>query len=238
MQTISLQTTQFIKEAFSTLDNMDALRRLPRHYRHLSRLWYRDIPASVSECANLILELEDVFNKIIIEDTIDIQYSDEINNRYPIIHENIEAIPIYKEAIILERHSPIVSPKQIPSLLHFLKIPSYKEGLEVENHNFGYHFHYGKVKSNSIIRTNILFTFDSSEQTSRKSKKKSLERPILYVENHAEGKNKIIDVDTIVNNKRLPIYLVCIDSGEKRGLENFKRPSKKAKIFYSDQLLA
>ncbi|WP_449404783.1 hypothetical protein [Klebsiella grimontii] len=144
----------------------------------------------------------------------------------PLYHDVIDIIPIYKDAILLEDHKLLVSQKSIPNICYLLQIPSTKEGVEVENHNFGYHFHYCKVKKRTIERTNLLFTFDP---TFKKTNKKT--KPDLFGEYHAEGKNKKIDMETIGNNKRYPIYLVCHDAGQKKGLNNFKAPSNKSKLF-------
>ncbi|HDK6649101.1 TPA: hypothetical protein MXC98_000050 [Klebsiella variicola] len=144
----------------------------------------------------------------------------------PFYHDIIDIIPIYKDAILLEDHKPLVPQEAIPNICHLLKIPGTKEGVEVENHNFGYHFHYCKVKKRTIERTNLLLTFDP---TFKKTNKKP--RPDLFGEYHAEGKNMIIDMETIGGNKRYPIYLVCHDAGQKKGLSNFKAPSNKSKLF-------
>nr|WP_127645046.1 hypothetical protein [Pantoea agglomerans] len=56
-------------------------------------------------------------------------------------------------------------------------------------------------------------------------------KPALFGEYHAEGKNRIIDMETIGGNKRHPIYLVCHDAGQKKGLSDFKAPSNKSKLF-------
>jgi hypothetical protein len=114
-----------------------------------------------------------------------------------------------------------------------LQIPKSREGIDVENHNFGYHFHYGKIKSNELVRSNILLTFNPSYDLPKtKSKPKIEVKRALYSEYHGEGHTKHIDVATIGDNKRLPIYLVCLDAAQKRGFENFKRLKAEAQIFY------
>jgi hypothetical protein len=62
--------------------------------------------------------------------------------------------------------------------------------------------------------------------------------PPLLGEYHAEGKNKIINVEAIGNNKRLPIYTVCVLVAEKRGLANFKRPRNESFVFYDGENIA
>lgn len=56
-------------------------------------------------------------------------------------------------------------------------------------------------------------------------------RPRLFGEEHGEGHARSINVETIGNNKRYPIYLVCLEAGAKRGFKNFKMPGKKARLF-------
>jgi len=156
-----------------------------------------------------------------------------VDPRYPIFHETLEVFPIYKDAVALECHRPIVLPSQIPGLLYLLEIPGCSEGLDVEHHGFGYHFHYGKVKSQSIVRTNLLLTFNPQDQALPKPKKAPVRKPSLYSEQHAEGKTKSINFEAIGANKRLPIYLVCLSVTEKKAVKDFKVPGSKATVFHS-----
>ncbi|HCO8062916.1 hypothetical protein ACNAT0_22035 [Escherichia coli] len=144
----------------------------------------------------------------------------------PFYHDVIDITPIYSDAILLEEHKLLVPQESIPNICYLLQIPSTKEGVVVENHNFGYHFHYCKVKKRTLERTNLLLTFDPVFKKTNKKPK-----PDLFGEYHAEEKNKKIDMETIGDNKRYPIYLVCHDAGQKRGLSNFKTPSNKSKLF-------
>ncbi|MHB7176535.1 hypothetical protein ACYCKI_27975, partial [Klebsiella pneumoniae] len=144
----------------------------------------------------------------------------------PFYHDVIDITPIYSDAILLEEHKLLVPQESIPNICYLLQIPSTKEGVVVENHNFGYHFHYCKVKKRTLERTNLLLTFDPVFKKTNKKPK-----PDLFGEYHAEGKNKKIDMETIGDNKRYPIYLVCHDAGQKRGLSNFKTPSNNSKLF-------
>lgn len=142
-----------------------------------------------------------------------------------VCEEDLGIIPLYKEAISLSASRYIIKPEQIQNLLRFVGIPSTKSGIDVENHNFGYHFHYGRVKSGRLIRSTVLFTFNPDDEAVKQC-------PPLYSEYHAEGHSVHIDVDTIGVNKRRPIYLVCCDEANKRGIQNFKRLNKEARIFY------
>ncbi|MGR3918777.1 hypothetical protein LB410_09175 [Escherichia coli] len=78
----------------------------------------------------------------------------------PFYHDVIDITPIYSDAILLEEHKLLVPQESIPNICYLLQIPSTKEGVVVENHNFGYHFHYCKVKKRTLERTNLLLTFD------------------------------------------------------------------------------
>lgn len=240
MQTIATQTIQFIEQAIEALDNIGALNRtFFRHFypHYRNRWWTRDLRGSVEDCVNLILELERMASNSEQKEMQPFESVDLVDNRYPIFHDTVDVVPIYKDAIALECHRPLVLPKQIPRLLYLLNIPGYAEGMEVENHGFGYHFHYGKIKSKTIVRTNLLLTFDPQKSNALKSSKKGQsKKPLLYGEQHAEGKTKSIEMGSIGNNKRLPIYLVCLGAGEKRGLGNFKAPGTKAKIFHSGEV--
>lgn len=136
----------------------------------------------------------------------------------------ISTIPIYDDVLILSCFSHIIDPIKIPLILNFFQIPGTKTMVERENHNFGYHFHYGIVKSGKINRTNLLLTFDPQQPEDKKG--------ILYWEYHGDGHSKIIDVALMYENKRLPIFLVCHDNGKSIGFSNFKKLSNKSKEFY------
>lgn len=196
------------------------------------------MPDSIPECVSLVLELEGMASKRENGVMQGSELPHHVDNRYPIFHDTVDVVPIYKDAIALECHRPLVSPQQIPGLLYLLKIPGCSEAINVENHGFGYHFHYGKVKSQAVVRTNLLLTFHPQERALKKSKKGQQKQPPLYGEQHAEGKTRSIDMEAIGNNKRLPIYLVCLAAGEKRGLINFKTPGAKAKVFHDGEIAA
>lgn len=230
---LSSSTSEFLSLAAAALEYNGAQR--PGLF-NLDR-YFGNKMLTVDEARNRILELEERAKSYSdarsTEQANDIKHLDP---RFPIYSEVVEIISIYRDAISLERRRPVVKPSEIPSLLFLLRIPKCDDGLDLENHGFGYHFHYGKVdrKSRTVDRTNLLLTFDPKNELPKRRANAS--RPALYAEYHADGKCKRIDAETIGSNKRYPIYLVCLDKGEKRGLEHFKRPSKGCAIFYSGSL--
>lgn len=228
MQTVAPQTIKFIERVISALDKVDALDT--SFHRDFRYPWFCQTAAeSVLECTDLILELEDMAKKLVEHHSMQSsEPSHTVDARYPIFHEIVEVFPIYKDALALECHRPIVAPSQIPGLLSLLKIPGFKEGLDVENHGFGYHFHYGKVKSQLIVRTSLLLTFHPQDHALPEPKK-----PSLYGEQHAEGKSQPINVEAIGLNKRLPIYWICWSATQTRSLKDFKVPGNKATVFHS-----
>lgn len=224
----------FVRVHKSTIDVMNyVIDELTRHentvsLRHAFRRMYfdyRDDLVSFEELRGWIVDLDRVTER----------YQQNYPDRSPLFEhedeswlvceEDLEIIPLYKEAISLSASRYIIKPEQIRNLLRFVGIPTTKSGVDIENHNFGYHFHYGKVKSGRLIRSNILFTFNPNDEVAK-------QRPLLYSEYHAEGHSVHIDVDTIGDNKRRPVYLVCCDEASKRGIKNFKRLKKEARIFY------
>lgn len=141
-----------------------------------------------------------------------------------------EIIPIYDEALAVVSRQLIVPPSEIPHVLAFMGILNTNTGIDAENHDGkGYHFHYGKVKRNSLKRYDVLLTFDKRDVGQDK-------QPIpdipLHIEPHAAGKCVHIDASTIGHNRRLPIYLVCINAMKSRGLANFLTPSSNSWQFY------
>ena len=232
LQAVALSTIRFIERAVSALDKADALDpSFRRYFRYPS--WRHIEPESVHECTGLILELEEMAKKREHQPMQRTELPLAVDARYPIFRETLEVFPIYNEAIAHECHRPVVLPNQIPGLLYLLKIPGCSEGLDVEHHGFGYHFHYGKVKSQSIVRTSLLLTFNPHDQALPKPRKTPPKKLPLYSEQHAEGKSKPINVEAIGSNKRLPIYWVCVSATEKRAIKDFKVPGNKATVFHS-----
>jgi hypothetical protein len=237
MDFIPTQTRQFIQDSLKILSKSEDQKiyyRFGKFHFYEDWLLDKEYELPVERCKELIYRLEQSAK----EHHSQLQNTEEVteqgSDRYPIFHETLEVIPIYKEAVVLEHVKPLVRASEIPTLLYLLGIPSKREGLDIENHNFGFHFHYGKVKSNSIVRTNLLLTFDPIlEPTISKTLKEKVEPP-LFGEYHAEGKTKKIWIETIGTNKRKPIYLVCCNAAKNRGYENFKRPGASAQIFHKD----
>lgn len=135
--------------------------------------------------------------------------------------EIMETIPIYSDTLVLAQRSDLISWAEIPAIASLLRIPSTSNGVEIENHGRGLHFHYGTVKNHSLERYDLLLTFNSNLNA---------EPIVLYAENH--GKYRKIDIRTMYENKRRPIYDVCHGVLNKRGIANFRLPKKNAVDFY------
>nr|WP_314367713.1 hypothetical protein [uncultured Acinetobacter sp.] len=238
MHLLAPQTYLFIDQAIRTLDNEQAL---PRElYRNVYHPWWRkEYTLSAESARALILELEEAAAAKLHGDAPQLEVNiHEASERFPIVHDVVQVLPVFNQAIILECHRPLVRPSEVPSLLYLLRIPSCGEGMEIENHGFGYHFHYGKIKSDTIVRTNLLLTFDPENSNANRTGSQSRMGPPLFGEYHAEGKNKTINVEAIGNNKRLPIYTVCLLAADRRGLNNFKRPRKESFVFHGGKNIA
>jgi len=197
------------------------------------QLYRPESEISLDRARGIILDLERKARSLIGDKKFDVLQSEGLDPRFPVYSEVAEIIPIYRDAVSLECQRPLVKPSEIPGLLYLLKIPSHQEGLDVENHGFGYHFHYGRIRSGTLERTNLLLTFDPKNKPVKRQKQSDVFKPPLFSEYHAGGKCKSIDVETIGQNKRFPIYLVCLDAAAKRGFENFKRLSKESVVFLS-----
>ncbi|MFQ2198094.1 hypothetical protein ACK33S_09120 [Aeromonas hydrophila] len=221
MNAISNNTRRFIKAAYQAICTYEYNRPLYWDLYHFQHELFDN-----NDYINLILKLESHAERLVSNQELNFEFNDniDINEIYPTFYETISTTPIYSDVILLEKQSILVSPNNIMNLQYLLKIPNTQNGVDVENHNFGYHFHYGKVKSNTIKRTNILFTFNPINKPD--------DMP-LYYEYHASGKNIDICVETIGDNKRHPIYLTCKEKGQEIGFENFKRPAAKSDIFYN-----
>jgi hypothetical protein len=235
MQSLPNQTLRFINEALSTLNDSQVL---PSSLRRLSyRSWWRGQHLrNIQDARTLVLEFEDAAKRL-KPDLPELEVNTlNASERYPIICDVMQVLPLFNHATLLECHRPLVQPSEIPALLYLLKIPSCGEGMDIENHGFGYHFHYGKVKGESIVRTNLLLTFDPATSGAKRSCSENGLGPPLFGEYHAEGKNKKINMETFGLNKRLPIYTVCLQAGEKRGIAKFKRPRSDAVVFHAGVL--
>lgn len=237
MDYIPQETRQFVRHSMAILGKYDdpLVHYGYNEYNFYDGWWMdsgHDMPPDYYR--DLIYRLEESAK----EKQIDIQNGTENieqnTARYPFFHETVEVIPVYKDVISLERIQPLVEPSKIPTLLYLLSIPRHSEGLDIENHGHGYHFHYGKVKSNSIERTNLLLTFDPAEKPKVTNDIGTESNPCLFAESHAEGKTTKIRIETIGLNKRIPIYSVCLVAGKKRGYSNFKRPGSASSEFYKE----
>jgi len=143
--------------------------------------------------------------------------------------QEIDVVPIYQEAVVLVERLQILNPHQIQNFLSFMGIPKANTGVHPENHGNGYHFHYGKVMRDALVRYDVLLTFDKENI----DKDGSIIPDIpLYVEPHSAGKCIHIDASTIGHNRRLPVYLVCDKLMRKRGIQNFMSPSNNSWQFY------
>lgn len=223
---ISDSTRFFLEFAIYHLEDIQHRQLLRRQHRHFF-LGYKDGPIELDSLRSLILELNEASTKQEMpRQGYPLLSKLEVEN-WLLYEDDLEIIPLYKEAISVSAFSYIIEPERIPNLLAFVRIPRTRNAVDPENHSFGYHFHYGKIKSGALKRSNILFTFNPNNESSKNSK-----RPILYSEYHGEGHSVAFDVDTIGINKRKPIYLVCHDEAQKRGLTNFKRLKKEARAFY------
>ena len=160
--TLTQKTTEFLDRAIEELDKKQLL-NWPRRHRFHYPWKYRGNDISVEQAREFILELEAMAIKSEGRERSKMDYSNEVDPSYLVYSEIVEVAPIYKDAVSLEIHKPIVNPSQIPGLLYLLRIPGHHEGMDIENHNIGYHFHYGKIKSDTLIRTNLLLTFNPSD---------------------------------------------------------------------------
>lgn len=144
--------------------------------------------------------------------------------------EEQEVVPIYDEALALVLRKLIVPRSEIPHLLKFMGLPGGRTGVDVENHDGkGYHFHYGKVKSKSLRRFDVLLTFNKQDVG---QDREPIPNIPLHIDSHASGKCTHIDAATIGHNRRRPIYLVCVEAMKSRGLANFLIPSSTSWQFY------
>lgn len=197
---------------------------------------------SVEECRELILGMERQAEQIDLERFPLVSNHPEITRRilqwkFPFFHDIEEEYFVEGLNFFLERHHSIVLPSEIPQLLLILNVPKCRDGMELEDHGYGYHFHFGKVSGHRIERTNLLLTFDDSgEEPAQVDSARNVtsNRP-LYGETHAEGKNLVIHMDQIGMSKRPAIYGVCFKAAQHKGFNCFKRPGRKARVFYPEE---
>lgn len=141
--------------------------------------------------------------------------------------EEVKIVPIYDDAIAVMRYRPLITSEEIPNLLQFLGVSGSNYGIDKsEDHGFGFHFHFGKVKKNTLNRLNVVLTFDHTKPVPPKS-----HDPLFY-EEHGSGRYEHIDASTVGNNVRLPVYKICESEMRELGRDKFKIPSAKALRFY------
>ena len=171
-------------------NKLDSSNEIPfRHlyHRHRHRYWhvgFENEMIDLEELREWIIQLESIAKNHQFEKNDD--FINEQNN-WLVCEEDIKIIPLYKEAISVSALRYIIEEDKIPYLLKFINIPTAKTGLDIENHNFGYHFHYGKIKSGRLNRSNILLTFDPNNTEDDENN----DNPPLYSEYHGEGKCQV-----------------------------------------------
>ena len=142
-----------------------------------------------------------------------------------------EIYPIFNSAVSLEKYLSIIKPESVPHLCSFLKIieTSKNRGVELENHGvgdgFGFHFHYGRISKDKLERSNILLTYHPLDTKEGKD-------PDMFAEYHGKNTKHNWIIDAIGENKRSPIYSVCLPHSKKKGIENFRKKSADAKLFF------
>ncbi|WP_139832935.1 hypothetical protein [Pseudomonas sp. R45(2017)] len=137
-----------------------------------------------------------------------------------------EIIPIYDDYIALATQGWIIQPHHIPNIIDLICVPKSSNGLDIENHEFGYHFHYGKIQKDKLIRSDLLLTFKPTPEAGEQNPN----YPHLYAESHGSGYR--LNMEVIGNNKRKPIYLVCQQELTKKNRRDFKTPGSKSSVFY------
>lgn len=99
MQFVPPQTIRFIHEAVDALRASEGLGR--EAYERLEYHWWRRYDfESAEKCRNFILRLESLASQAVVEGA-KLEVSDTVSERYPVVHETVDVIPIYKDAIAL-----------------------------------------------------------------------------------------------------------------------------------------
>lgn len=97
-------------------------------------------------------------------------------------------------------------------------------GLENENHGFGYHLHYVSLKKQRAERTNLIFTFNPYEPEVR--------RPFLYSQHHHDSAHIQATPDRFGTRRRMAIYDSCTSVLSNIPKSEFLRLGKKSELFF------
>lgn len=219
------------QETLDLLEYLDARISPSRFHNVATRTWWyaeQDVPTR--ELAALRMRLLR-FNAVLAELHEDRRplYAEGDSARFDWLTylEECKIIPVYDDAVALMRQRPLVAPHEVENILRFISVPGSKYGIdEAENHGNGYHFHFGKVKSNALKRVNVVLTFDH-----RRSVPVNSHDP-LFAEEHGSGRYQQIDIATVGKNVRYPVYKICEQEMQTLGRQNFKNPAAKATLFY------
>ncbi len=143
----------------------------------------------------------------------------------------LDIIPIYSDGVALTTTGLIARPSEIPNIVQLIiSVPgNTSNGLDVEDHRFGYHFHFGNISGSKLHRTDLLLTFNPADHDANGDPKPNI---ALYSEKHGSGRYKSINEQTIGDNRRRPIYAVCHSEMVRKGVKTFLRPSLKSKVFF------
>ena len=121
----------------------------------------------------------------------------------------------------------LVSELRFPAIFRYLvAIPGDQGwGVERENHKFGYHIHYVRVKGKQERRTDALFVFNPTEPPVTTP-------PILYWEHHHEDAHVRVSPADFGQRRRQAIYDVCESFLASVQKKDFRRLSKKSARFH------
>lgn len=165
----------------------------------------------------------------------------ELNGNEPIFRgENVEdwlwltydqdfdIIPIYGDGVAVSQTNFIVRPREIPNIVSLIVVDK-KTGMDLDQHGFGYHFHFGHIRRNKLNRTDLLLTFDPADADSSGN---PVPTAPLHAEKHGKGRYTPINISTIGVSKRRPIYHVCHNEMVKKGIGHFRKPSTGSSVFF------
>ena len=217
-------------QTFHVIDYLYQLSYRDPYFHPFRRKFFREnyFDSNIEYIRHELKELNTFFAESdIARETRPLYTGEQISDWYWLTYDKtLEVIPIYEDGIALVQKELILPTNEISYLLSYIVIPGTKNGVDIDNHNHGYHFHYGKVTKNRLKRYDLLLSFNPSDKYPPTPPKTTP----LYSEKH--GGYKPIDVSTIGNNKRRPIYTVCESVMAKRGITNFKQPGSSALVFY------
>jgi len=136
---------------------------------------------------------------------------------------DMDVIPVHDHGLTVSTSKLIFRPEEVPNLVRFVTGKEPGDCIDLESHDFGYHFHFLNHTRRGYHKTDLLLTFDPADPASPDAP--------LHAEKHREGNYAAVDIAALSPEMRRSIYEACHAVMTRKGIRHFKRPAHTSRLF-------